>query len=103
PVVGGVSRYLYELIRNLPTTQFKVIGLNSTNCELFDSEQNFQMIRIKLPFGWNYFTQQLKFLAPLYFWQLLRIKKPKIVVCGQAHYSIMFPAWICSKIYRYKF
>ena len=103
PVVGGIARYLFELIQNLPATRTKVIGLNSPNSQSFDSSQKFQTNRINLPFGWKYFRQQLKFLAPFYFFTLLRYQNIKTVICGQAHYSVMLPAWLYAKIHRCSF
>lgn len=103
PVIGGISRYLYELIRNLPVTRINIIGLNAPDSAEFDSNQTFHLNRINLPFGWKYFHQQFRFLAFLYFFELLKFRNIRTIVCGQAHYSVMLPAWLYSKIFRCSF
>lgn len=98
PLVGGVSSYLYQLVRNLPNHQVYVIALPTPGRKSFDKKQRFFVQRIKIPETWHPFYRQSKYLAPLYLLELLRVKHPGVVLCGHAHHALMLPAWIIHKL-----
>lgn len=98
PQGGGIARHLHEIVRHLPPATAKVIGLPAPGWSEFDHHQEFEVERISLPFGWRYYREQLKLLAPFYLKHLLTEDGFQYVVCGQAHHSIMLAAWLYSII-----
>lgn len=103
PLVGGISRYIYNLVNNLPDEEIRVICLPAAECEDFDRKQNFSIKRLNLPKHWDPLHRHLKFLAPAYLFRLLQEQEISLILCGQAHYSVLLPAWIVSKIRRIEY
>lgn len=103
PIEGGISHYLYEIIKHLPPEQVRVTAVNAPGAQNFDTKQTFEIDRLKLPSNWSVFQTQLKFFAPFYFGKLIRKSDISFILCGQAHYSIMIPAWAVSKIKKVPF
>ncbi len=100
PIVGGISRYLFEIVSHLPKDEVRVTALAAPDWELFDDQQDFEIDRLGIPSNWDAFKQQLKFFGPFYLRNLLGKKDVSIVLCGQAHYSLLLPAWLISKLRR---
>lgn len=98
PITGGISHYLYEIFRHLPSDTVRVIGVAVAHSELFDSHQPFEICRLKVPTKPGSFQKQLKYFAPFYLAQLVQHRDISFILCGQAHYSLMLPAWIVSSI-----
>lgn len=98
PLGGGISHYLYEIVRCLPPEQVRVIGLPTPGWEAFDAQQDFSIRRLGLPAHWSSFSPQFKFLAPAYFWSLTQERQASVILCGQAHHSLLLPAWLIRQI-----
>ncbi len=103
PVEGGISRYLYEIVRHIPPDEVRVTAVAAPGSKDFDVKQEFAIDRLKVPSNWDAFQKQLKFFAPFYFKALLQKSDISFLLCGQAHYSLMVPAWAMSKIKRIPF
>ena len=88
---------------NLPDEDVRVICLPAAAGGEFDRKQKFFIKRLKLPRHWDPLRRHLKFLAPAYLLSLLQEKETSLILCGQAHYSILLPAWIMSKVRRIKY
>ncbi len=97
PIEGGISRYLYEIVKHMPPEQIRVIAVNAPGGHNFDAKQKFETHRLKIPSDWNAFQKQLKFFAPYYINRLIKDSDSSVIICGQAHLSLMIPAWIVSK------
>ncbi len=41
PIVGGISRYLYEIINHMPANEVRVTAVAAPDHELFDAKQGF--------------------------------------------------------------
>jgi phosphatidylinositol alpha-1,6-mannosyltransferase len=95
---GGISHYLYEIIRFLPPEHVRVIALQSQGWQDFDKEQAFSIRRLKLPLKSNNSSSHDKYLAPFFFKEMLREKDASIVLCGQAYHSLLMPAWLLQKL-----
>lgn len=98
PVPGGISRYLGEIAKHMPPEILRVIGLPTPGYRDFDAQKNYSVQRLGLPSQWSPFRRSLKYIAPLYLWRLIRERKVRTVLCGQAHYSLMLPAWTYERM-----
>lgn len=94
PEIGGISHYLYEIVRHIPGEQVDVVGLPTPGSDSFDANQRFCVRRLALPRQWSAASPAFKFLAPFYFAQLLKKEGAGLVLCGQAHHTLMLPAWL---------
>jgi phosphatidylinositol alpha-1,6-mannosyltransferase len=103
PIVGGISRYLYEIINHMPEKEVRVTAVAAPGHEAFDAKQKFDIDRLKVPSKWDAFRKQLKFFAPFYYQNLLRKSDVSMILCGQAHYSLLLPAWAISRQRRIPF
>ncbi len=103
PVGGGISHYLYEIVRYIPVDQVRVTAVAAPGKETFDPTQAFEINRLIVPSNWAAFQKQLKFFAPFYFKELLSKSDSSFLLCGQAHYAIMLPALAVSKIKKIPF
>lgn len=103
PIVGGISRYLHEIINHLPANEVRVAAVTTPGYEAFDAKQKFDIDRLRVPSKWDAFHKQLKFFAPFYYWNLLGKSDISKILCGQAHYSLLFPAWAISRQRRIPF
>ncbi len=97
PIVGGISRYLYEIVNHMPTDEVRVTAVAAPGYEEFDAEQHFKIDRLKVPSKWDSFRKQLKFFAPFYYQHLFLKSDISLILCGQAHYSLLLPAWAISR------
>lgn len=93
PIIGGISHHLYEICKHLPKNKVKVIALPSKGFKKFDDQQDFPIVRLSLPTNW-YYKRLFKFFAPFYFMKIVMEKETDIILCGQAHHSLMLPAWL---------
>jgi phosphatidylinositol alpha-1,6-mannosyltransferase len=100
PLSGGISRHLYDLFYHLPPDKIKVIGLPFPGWQDFDEQQTFMVQRLRVPEEWTPFKRQMRFLPPLYLSALARDKQVDLILCGQAHYALMLPAWLIARIRR---
>jgi len=94
PTKGGISSFLYELVRHLPPKDVVVIGLPTPGWEAFDAKQDFKIIRLRIPSTWSASSAQFKFLAPYYYKELVKIIGTGYILCGTAHHSMMLPSWL---------
>jgi phosphatidylinositol alpha-1,6-mannosyltransferase len=97
PMLGGISHHLYDITRFLPESMTYVIGLPTPEYEDFDRQQKYRIERISVPWGYDVSVRQFKFLAPVYMYQLIRVPNVDITLCGQAHHTLMLPAWLLQK------
>lgn len=98
PIAGGISIYLQSLTRLLSPDEVVIIGLPTPGSQDFDKKQTYRIKRLSIPEHWGTKSQQFKFLAPFYFWQLIKEKHIDYVICGQAHHSLVLPAWLNKMI-----
>jgi len=98
PLGGGISHYLYEIVRCLPPDQVQVVGLPTPGWEVFDSQQRFSIRRLGVPARWSPSSPQFKFMPPFYFWRLACERQTRFIMCGQAHHSLLLPAWLLRQI-----
>jgi len=101
--MGGIANYIFELVRHLPARRLRVIALPSLGAEQFDSKQQFTIDRIGMPIAASASSPLFKFLAPIYFFYLLKSNENDILLCDCAHHSLMLPVWCLSKIRRVTF
>lgn len=97
PIAGGISIYLQSLTRLLSTDEVVIIGLPTPGCSDFDRRQNYRIRRLSIPENWGTKSRQFKFLAPFYFWELIKEKQIDYIICGQTHHSLVLPAWLYKK------
>lgn len=95
PNEGGVSRYLYEITKHLPSDFVSVITDVPPRDGFNDNDQPFEIKRLT-------FNSQSAFLKPFsplyYFANLLQKRDISFLLCGQARISIMIATWLVSKI-----
>lgn len=103
PIGGGISRYLVEIAANLPPNEVRVTATASADGETADRQQAFTIQRLSVPTADEAFARQLKFFAPFYLQHLLRQRELTVILCGQAHYSLLMPAWAASQARRVPF
>lgn len=97
PVGGGIARYLYEIVSHLPAEAVRVTAVDAPNWQAFDAQQDFAIERLAIPSTWQAFQRELKFFAPHYLRALLKKRDLAFILCGQAHYSLLLPAWAISR------
>ncbi len=97
PIVGGISHYLFEIINGLSANETRVTTVSAPGSGAFDVKQRFEIDRLRVPTKWDAFQKQLKFFAPFYYLNMLRKRDISRILCGQAHYSILLPAWAISR------
>lgn len=100
PIGGGISRYLSEIARYLPADELRIIATSTDNGQTSDAHQPFPIHRLPVPTSDAAFARQLKFLAPFYFQHLWRQRNTSVILCGQAHYSLLLPARAISRLRR---
>lgn len=98
PMTGGIARYLFQIVRHLPPSQVRVIGLPTPGSRQFDLRQPFSIQRLGLPQNWGPTSRQFKFLGPFYLQALLQGPRPDFILCGAAHHSLMLPAWLMYRL-----
>ena len=98
PVIGGISRYLFDIATCLPASQLQVVALAMQGGETFDGQQSFAIHRVSTPTKRLAYHTQVKYAAPSYLAHLMKQSKMDFLLCGQAHYSLLFPAWFFSKL-----
>ena len=98
PLSGGISRYLFQIMRFLPSDLVRVIALPTPGWQDFDEKQDFSIRRLRLPPNWSLSNDTNKYLAPFYFKELLRERDAEIVLCGQAYHSLILPSWLIQKL-----
>jgi phosphatidylinositol alpha-1,6-mannosyltransferase len=103
PVEGGISIYLQTLARLLSSDEVVVIGLHTPGSSVLDKKQDFRIKRLPIPERWGPQSKQFKFLAPFYFWELIKESNIDYIICGQAHHSLVIPAWLNKKIWGIPF
>ena len=87
----------------MPANEVRVTAVAVPSYEAFDAKQNFEIDRLKVPSKGDAFRRQLKFFAPFYYQNLLRKNDISRILCGQAHYSLLLPAWAISRQRRIPF
>ncbi|MBU0995292.1 MAG: glycosyltransferase family 4 protein [Proteobacteria bacterium] len=102
PVRGGISNYIYEIIRHLPNENIRIIGLPTKNSKQFHSNQNFKISRLNVPVN-SASSIFFKFIWPVYFWTLKKYKNSSVVLCDCAHHTLLIPAILFSKFYAVPF
>jgi phosphatidylinositol alpha-1,6-mannosyltransferase len=103
PISGGISRYLYEIASHLPPDMVRVTGVAVAPGEAADGPYPLEIHRLPVPTPADAFARQLKFFAPFYLGHLLRQRDLSFILCGQAHYSVLLPAWTVSRLRRVPF
>jgi phosphatidylinositol alpha-1,6-mannosyltransferase len=103
PISGGISRYLYEIATHLPPGMVRVTGVAADSNEAADASYPLAVHRLPVPTHADAFARQLKFFAPFYLGHLLRQRDLSFLLCGQAHYSVLLPAWTVSRLRRVPF
>lgn len=98
PMNGGISRYLYQIVRFFPSDLVRVIALPTPGWRDFDSTHDLNIRRLNLPLNWGLTYTRAKYLSPFYFRELLREREAEIILCGQAYHSLMLPAWLVQKL-----
>jgi phosphatidylinositol alpha-1,6-mannosyltransferase len=98
PQKGGISQYLYDITRFLPPTSIRVLGLPTSGWQEFDSLQHFSIQRLGVPERWDPLSAQFKLLAPAYLAKALQIPRFDVLLCGQAHHSLMIPALMIHRM-----
>jgi phosphatidyl-myo-inositol dimannoside synthase len=98
PIEGGISIILQTLARLLSPDEVVVIGLPTPGSFDFDKKQDYKIIRLPIPERWGPKSRQFKFLAPFYFWELIKEANIDYIICGQSHHSLFLPAWLSRKI-----
>lgn len=98
-MLGGISQFTYDISKALPANLIHVISYPTHGWQEFDKLQKFSITRLSLsPRIAKYLDGKLRLLSPLYLGHLLRLKKPRIVICMHANWSLLFTAWLFSKI-----
>lgn len=87
----------------MPVKEVRVTAVAAPGFEAFDAKQAFEIDRLKIPSNWDAFHKQLKFFGPFYYQKLLRRRDISMILCGQAHYSLLLPAWAISRQRRIPF
>lgn len=103
PIGGGISRYLYEIASHLPPAELRVTATAARDWQMVDPQQAFPIQRLSVPSSDEAFARELKFFAPSYFRHVLRHRDLDFLLCGQAHYSLLLPAWGISRLRRVPF
>lgn len=98
PQIGGISNYLSNLFSGFSPDKLKIICPPIDGIESVEKPEDIQVDRFWLPSNWEPYHKHLKFLAPFYLWTLLNQDQLGLILCGQAHYSLMIPAWILNKL-----
>ena len=49
PIVGGISRYLYEIINHMPEKEVRVTAVAAPILAAFDAKQKFDIDILKVP------------------------------------------------------
>lgn len=98
PISGGISRHLYAIFSHFPSDKIKVIGLPFPGWHDFDGQQAFKIQRLSVPEKWTPFLRQMRFFTPIYLGVLVRERQADLILCGQAHYALMFPAWFMAQL-----
>jgi phosphatidyl-myo-inositol dimannoside synthase len=96
PEAGGISEHLGILAKFLPQ-ELLVIGLPLEGWQAFDTQQQYRIKRLSLPGGWNTLSSKYKYLAPFYYKELQKEKNCEYILCGEAHHTLMLPAWWTQK------
>ena len=94
PVKGGISRFIYNIVNNLPSHRTHVIALPIEVDDNFDGNQNFDITRLKTPSAWNASSPYFKFLAFSYLKSMKKFSKLSLVVCDCAAPTLLLAAWI---------
>lgn len=97
PIVGGISEHLGLIAKHFPVRFLNVIGLPTRDWQFFDSQQKFSVKRLSLPDSWGTSSAKFKYLAPYYYLELLKEKNYDYILCGEAHHTLMLPAWLVQK------
>ena len=92
PVVGGISEHLGLIAQNFPVI-LSVIGMPTRDWQSFDSQQKFYIKRLPLPESWDTSASKYKYLALYYYQELRKEKNYDYILCGEAHHTLMLPAW----------
>lgn len=98
PLAGGISRYLFDIANSVAHSELEVITLPVSDSTNFDRSHNLKINRIFWPIRQVSYSSQIKYSAPLYFVNLIKQRKPDFLICGQAHYTLLLPAWFYSKL-----
>jgi phosphatidyl-myo-inositol dimannoside synthase len=96
PEAGGISEHLGILAKSL-LQDVLVIGLPLEGWQAYDAQQNYHIKRLSIPGGWNTQSSKYKYLAPYFYWELRKEKNYDYVLCGEAHHTLMLPAWLAQK------
>jgi phosphatidyl-myo-inositol dimannoside synthase len=96
PEAGGISEHLGILAKCLPQ-ELLVIGLPLEGWQAYDAQQNYRIKRLSIPGGWNTLSSKYKYLAPLYYKELRKEINCEYILCGEAHHTLMLPAWFVQK------
>jgi len=92
PVFGGISEHLGLIAQNFPVI-LSVIGMPTRDWQSFDSQQKFYIKRLPLPESWGTSASKYKYLALYYYQELRKEKNYDYILCGEAHHTLMLPAW----------
>lgn len=95
PQGGGISRYLHDIARHTRPAQLTVIAPPAPVSAAVDGTDAFRVCRLEVAMWRRWPKQALKLLAPKYLAALWR-ERPDVVLCGQAHYSVLIPAFIVA-------
>lgn len=98
PIGGGISRYLYNIVRYFPVKNLKVLGLPSSGWQEFDQEQKFCIVRLGLPLEGMSHRIQTRCSFPFYLGRLRQEDNVSYILCGQSHIFLMLSAWIFMRL-----
>ena len=93
PVNGGISRFIYNIVNNLPPHRTHVIALPIEANDNFDGNQNFGITRLKTPPEWNASSPYFKFFVFFYLKSMKEFSKVSLVVCDCAAPTLLWAAW----------
>ena len=97
PIQGGISTYLHNLASNFSPDDVEVICLPSPGSSDYDRIQKYGTRRLSIPELWGPDSKQFKYLSPFYFREITKISRIDYILCGQAHHTLLLPAWLTFK------
>ncbi len=97
PIRGGISTYLHNLASHFSPDEVEVICLPSPGSSDFDKKQKYRTRRLSIPELWGPDSKRFKFLSPFYFREITGISRIDYLLCGQAHHTLLIPAWLSFK------
>ncbi len=96
PMTSGIATQLYNSWKHLPSERIIVLAPKVAGWEDFDKEQDFRIVRRRLPSGSSLFARIVKsFLLIFYIWRIVR--KVKV---GKMHCAVLISTGISGLVFK---